>query len=208
MRKLALLLALGGLASVASVASAAYVPVPYLSDSRQLRFDGLRWIIDPAKNYRAVLTTTKGDITIDLYSQQAPKTVNSFIFLALNRYFDGTPFHRVIANFVAQGGDPTGTGTGGPGYSYYIEIDRRLRFDKAGVLGMARTQDPNSNGSQFFITLAATPSLNDQYTIFGQVASGLDIVQTLNKTEGTGVTGSVTPDVVQKVTILVDDGRN
>jgi len=121
---------------------------------------------------------------VDLYEEQAPKTVNSFVFLALNHYFDGIVWHRVIPGFVAQTGDPTGTGTGGPGYQFGLEVTPSLNYDKEGVLGMARTSDPNSNGSQFFITYGPTPNLNQQYTIFGQVTEGMDVVKQLAPTEG------------------------
>lgn len=121
---------------------------------------------------------------MDLYEEQAPKTVNSFVFLALNHYFDGIVWHRVIPGFVAQTGDPTGTGTGGPGYQFGLEVTPSLNYDKEGVLGMARTSDPNSNGSQFFITYGPTPNLNQQYTIFGQVTEGMDVVKQLAPTEG------------------------
>ena len=134
--------------------------------------------IDPTKQYFAVLHTEKGDITLELYANKAPLAVNSFIFLAKNNWFDGVTFHRVLPDFVAQAGDPTGSGFGGPGYAFDNEIDPTLTFDRAGVLAMANA-GPGSNGSQFFITYAAVPRLNGDYTIFGQVASGMDVVSSL-----------------------------
>jgi peptidylprolyl isomerase len=132
--------------------------------------------IDPKKSYTATITTPRGDIEIKLRPDLAPKTVNSFVFLAREGFFDGVTWHRVIPGFVAQGGDPTGTGTGGPGYTVPGEFTDKILFDKPGLLAMARPgNDVNGNGSQFFITTAATPSLNNQYTIFGEVVKGMDI---------------------------------
>ncbi len=161
--------------------------LPYQSDKPVTRFAKAQQVIDPAKfDYYAEIETSKGKIGIDLYETEAPITVNSFVFLALNRYFEGIVFHRVIPGFVAQTGDPTGTGTGGPGYQFGLEVTPKLNYDKKGVLGMARTMDPNSNGSQFFITFGPTPNLNQQYTIFGQVVEGMDVVESINPTEGPG----------------------
>jgi cyclophilin family peptidyl-prolyl cis-trans isomerase/protein-disulfide isomerase len=134
--------------------------------------------VDPNKQYRAILHTEKGDITLELFADKAPLAVNSFIFLARNHWFDGVTFHRVIPGFVAQAGDPTGTGIGGPGYAFDNEISPDLTFDGAGVLGMANA-GPGSNGSQFFITYSAVPQLNGGYTIFGKLVSGMDELQKL-----------------------------
>jgi peptidylprolyl isomerase len=134
--------------------------------------------VDPAKTYTATITTPRGDIVIRLRPDLAPETVNSFVFLAREGYFDGITWHRVIPGFVAQGGDPTGTGMGGPGYLVKGEFSETVLFDKPGIVAMARPgNDVNGNGSQFFITLAPTPELNGQYTIFGEVTQGLDIVE-------------------------------
>ncbi len=132
--------------------------------------------IDPQKKYAAVITTPRGDITVRLRPDVAPQTVNSFVFLAREGFYNGTTWHRVIPNFMAQGGDPTGTGTGGPGYSVPAEFTDKILFDRPGILAMARSSDPNSAGSQFFITNAAAPHLNKQYTPFGEVIDGLDVV--------------------------------
>jgi peptidylprolyl isomerase len=132
--------------------------------------------IDPKKNYMATITTPRGDIVITLRPDIAPQTVNSFVFLAREGFYDGLTWHRVLENFMAQGGDPTGTGSGGPGYRIPGEFSDKILFDGPGKVAMARTADPNSAGSQFFITTAACTWLNKQYAIFGEVTSGQDIV--------------------------------
>jgi len=132
-------------------------------------------LIDPSKQYFATVTMAKGgEFVIQLYPDKAPITVNSFVFLANQGFFNGVTFHRVIPGFMAQGGDPTGTGTGGPGYQFVNE-DSDLKFDKAGVVAMANA-GRDTNGSQFFITFAPQAYLNGGYTIFGQVVSGMDVV--------------------------------
>lgn len=135
--------------------------------------------IDPSKEYFATLETEKGDIVLELFADQAPLAVNNFIFLANNGWYDNVTFHRVIEGFVAQSGDPTGTGFGGPGYAFSNEIVQDLTFDEAGILAMANA-GPDSNGSQFFITYGPTPQLDGGYTIFGRVISGMDIVEDLD----------------------------
>lgn len=133
--------------------------------------------IDPSKNYTATIKTPRGDIVVKLRPDLAPETVNSFVFLAKDGFYDGVTFHRVIADFMAQGGDPTGTGMGGPGYTVKGEFTSAVSFDKPGYLAMARPgNDVNGNGSQFFITTAPATFLDGQYTIFGEVISGQDIV--------------------------------
>lgn len=132
--------------------------------------------IDPTKNYVATITTPRGDIVIRLRPDIAPQTVNSFVFLAREGFYNGLTWHRVIQGFMAQGGDPLGDGTGDPGYSVPAEFTNKLLFDRPGVVAMARAQDPNSAGSQFFITTAPAPHLNGTYTIFGEVTQGQEIV--------------------------------
>jgi len=134
-------------------------------------------LIDPAKTYTATVNMAKGgSFEIELYAEKAPKTVNSFVFLAREGYFDGVTFHRVLEGFMAQGGDPTGTGTGGPGYKFEYE-DSGYTFDKAGVVAMANSGPRTAtNGSQFFITFGPTPQLDGGYTVFGQVVSGMYVV--------------------------------
>lgn len=132
--------------------------------------------IDASKNYTATITTPRGDIVIKLRPDLAPQTVNSFVFLAREGYYDGLTWHRVIADFMAQGGDPTGTGAGGPGYTVPAEFSD-VSFDRPGILAMARPgNDINGNGSQFFITTAPATYLDGQYTVFGEVISGQEIV--------------------------------
>ena len=136
--------------------------------------------IDPANEYYANLVTEKGKIRVRLFADDAPETVNSFVFLARDGYFDGTTFHRVIEGFMAQGGDPTGTGTGGPGYRIPDEFHPALRHDKPGVLSMANA-GPNTGGSQFFITHVATPWLDDRHAVFGEVVEGMEVVNALRE---------------------------
>ncbi len=133
--------------------------------------------ISTTKQYTATLKTDKGDIIIQLFPDKAPMAVNSFVFLARKGWFNNVTFHRVIPNFVAQTGDPSGSGFGGPGYSFGDEISD-LKFDKEGMVGMANA-GPGSNGSQFFIILQPQPSLDGKYTVFGQVIQGMDVVKKL-----------------------------
>lgn len=132
--------------------------------------------IDPAKKYSAVMHTDNGDITFDLFTADAPATVNNFVFLARQGFYDGVGFHRVIPGFMAQGGDPTGTGTGGPGYSFKDEHNRNKH--EAGSLSMANA-GPNTNGSQFFLCFAPQPHLDGRHTVFGKVSQGMDVVNSI-----------------------------
>jgi cyclophilin family peptidyl-prolyl cis-trans isomerase len=134
--------------------------------------------IDLTKSYRARMKTDVGEMLIDLYADRAPKTVNNFVFLARQGFYDDVVFHRVIANFMAQGGDPTGTGTGGPGYTFADEFHPSLRHDGPGVLSMANA-GPNTNGSQFFITHVPTPWLDDKHSVFGRVVEGQDVLMAI-----------------------------
>jgi peptidyl-prolyl cis-trans isomerase B (cyclophilin B) len=130
--------------------------------------------LDPKKKYVVTIETVKGTIQCELYPQLAPLHCNSFVFLACQGYFDGLTFHRYEPGFVIQGGCPQGTGGGGPGYRLKAEFNTTLHT--AGILSMARTNDPNSAGSQFFIMLGVSPHLDNQYTVFGKVTEGLDVV--------------------------------
>jgi len=136
-------------------------------------------VIDPAKRYTAVIETEKGDIVATLYADKAPNTVNNFVFLAREGFYDNTTFHRVIEGFMAQAGDPTGTGTGGPGYRFADEFHPDLRHDSAGILSMANS-GPGTNGSQFFITFAETPWLDDMHSVFGKVSEGMDVLMSIS----------------------------
>ena len=155
--------------------------------------------IDPDKSYTATLQLEKGgEFVIELYPKEAPKTVNSFVFLSREGYYDGVTFHRVIAGFMAQGGDPTGTGAGGPGYTFEDEFHPDRRHDSAGVLSMANA-GPGTNGSQFFITFVATPFLDDKHTVFGKVIEGMDVVNGISlRDPGTAATPG---DAIATITI-------
>lgn len=131
--------------------------------------------IDPAKKYTATFETSRGSIVVDLFPKEAPKTVNNFVFLARDGFYDGTVFHRVIDNFMIQGGDPTASGRGGPGYKFEDELGAGHKKHQVGSLSMANS-GKNTNGSQFFITHIATDWLNGKHTVFGQVRNGQDVV--------------------------------
>ena len=135
--------------------------------------------IDSSLTYHAIFKTEKGDMRIRLFAEEAPLTVSNFIFLARDGFYNGTQFHRVLENFMAQGGDPTGSGAGGPGYQFQDEFVASLQFDRAGLLAMANA-GPNTNGSQFFITFAETPWLNGNHTIFGEIVEGMDVLQSIS----------------------------
>jgi len=131
--------------------------------------------LDLKKNYFATFKTDKGDIKVELFASKVPNTVNNFVFLAREGFYNDTIFHRVIPDFMAQGGDPTGTGRGGPGYSFRDEFDPTLKHDKPGILSMANA-GPNTNGSQFFLTHVPTPWLDNKHAVFGKVIEGLDVL--------------------------------
>jgi cyclophilin family peptidyl-prolyl cis-trans isomerase len=132
--------------------------------------------IDISKQYTATIETEKGNLVFELFAKDAPKTVNNFVFLAREGFYDGSTFHRVIPGFMAQGGDPTGTGMGGPGYEFEDEFTEHTH--KAGVISMANA-GPNTNGSQFFITYAPQHSLDGKHSVFGQLAEGMDVLEKL-----------------------------
>jgi peptidyl-prolyl cis-trans isomerase B (cyclophilin B) len=136
--------------------------------------------IDPAKGYAVSIQTPRGTIELELFPKFAPKTVNNFVFLARQGYYDGVPFHRVIGGFMIQGGDPTGTGSGGPGYRFEYEFNGNpLRHEK-GAISMANA-GANTNGSQFFITHAPQPHLDGKHTVFGKVTKGQDVVDAIRQ---------------------------
>ena len=161
--------------------------------------------IDSAKRYTATFNTSRGQIVCDLFAKDAPKTVNNFVFLAREQFYDGTVFHRVLADFMIQGGDPTGTGLGDPGYRFNDEISN-LKHNQEGRLSMANS-GPNTNGSQFFITLAPVSALDGKYTLFGQVVEGMEVVRAIGKVPvvvpkgGREKSHPVTPVSLKKVTI-------
>ena len=136
--------------------------------------------IDAKKTYHVAMETNKGPIEIELYPEHAPKTVNNFVFLSREGFYDGIVFHRVIADFVIQGGDPTGTGMGGPGYKFEDEVAGNPLTHDRGVISMANA-GPDTNGSQFFITHSPQPHLNGKHTVFGKVVKGLDVVDQIQQ---------------------------
>jgi len=134
--------------------------------------------IDPSKKYTARMETDNGTMVIELFADKTPVTVNSFVFLAREGFYDGVIFHRVIGNFMVQGGDPTGTGRGGPGYRFQDEFHPSLKHDKRGILSMANA-GPGTNGSQFFITHGPTPHLDNRHSVFGQIVEGEDVLMSI-----------------------------
>ena len=149
------------------------------ADRNGMYDDSPEMTIDPNVEYHAVFKTEKGDMRVKLFAEEAPVTVNNFVFLARDGFYNDTHFHRVLKDFMAQGGDPTNTGAGGPGYQFQDETLASLQFDRAGLLAMANA-GPNTNGSQFFITFAETPWLNGNHTIFGEVVDGMDVLFSLS----------------------------
>lgn len=137
-------------------------------------------MLRPETDYYANIVTEKGTVKVRLFAERAPVTVNNFVFLAREGYFDGTTFHRVIRDFMVQTGDPTGTGTGGPGYRIQDEFHPDLRHDRPGILSMANA-GPNTGGSQFFITHVATPWLDDRHAVFGEVVEGMEVVSSIRE---------------------------
>ncbi len=136
--------------------------------------------IDPKKKYIATIETNRGNIELQLSPENAPKTVNNFVFLAREGFYDGVTFHRVINDFMIQGGDPTGSGRGGPGYSFEDETRNNPLKHETGVISMANA-GPNTNGSQFFITHSPQPHLNGKHTVFGKVIAGMDVVNAIKQ---------------------------
>ena len=156
--------------------------------------------IDPKKQYKARMETDKGTMVIELFADKTPITVNNFVFLAREGYYDGIIFHRVIDNFMVQGGDPTGTGTGGPGYKFGDEFDASLKHDKQGILSMANA-GPGTNGSQFFITHGPTPHLNGKHTVFGQVTEGLNVLMSIPARDP----GNVNAPAVKIIRVTIEE---
>ena len=182
------------------VATAANVPPGEAPQVTAKQYDAAPpMTIDTSKQYFATVKMANGgEFVIQLYPDKAPITVNSFVFLAREGYFNGVTFHRVLEGFMAQGGDPTGTGSGGPGYQFVNE-NSDLTFDKAGVVAMANA-GPDTNGSQFFITFGPTPQLNGDYTIFGQVTQGMEVVNAITRRDP-NQSPTFTGDAIESVTI-------
>jgi cyclophilin family peptidyl-prolyl cis-trans isomerase len=156
--------------------------------------------IDPKKQYKARMETDKGTMVIELFADKTPKTVNNFVFLSREGFYDGVIFHRVISDFMVQGGDPTGTGRGGPGYKFGDEFVSSLRHDKQGILSMANA-GPGTNGSQFFITHVPTPHLNGKHTVFGQVIEGLDVLMSIPARDP----GNVNAPAVKIISVTIEE---
>lgn len=173
-------------ADAAAVATAAPAPTaatgptaPAAAAASQTYSEPPPMTIDPAADYTATITTPRGDIIVRLRPDLAPQTVNNFVFLAREGFYDGLTWHRVIEGFMAQGGDPLGDGTGDAGYNIPAEFTSEVLFDRPGIVAMARSADPDSASSQFFITTAEAAWLNEQYTIFGEVIEGQEIVNNI-----------------------------
>lgn len=168
----------------AAVSGAEGTPTPKIQVYQGLSFKQYAapplMTIDPSASYTATIRTNKGLIVLELFPDSAPKTVNNFVFLAEEKFYDGLLFHRVIEGFMIQGGDPTGTGGSGPGYRFGDEIDPRRVFSEPGKLAMANS-GPNTNGSQFFITTVPTPHLNGAHTIFGRILNGQEVADAISK---------------------------
>ena len=156
--------------------------------------------IDTAAHYTATMRTSLGNMEIELFAAEAPVTVNNFIFLAVEGFYNNVVFHRVIPSFMIQGGDPLGRGTGGPGYKFQDEFVASLTFDQPGKLAMANS-GPASNGSQFFVTVAPTPHLNGAHTIFGQITQGQDVADAISLAQTGPSNIPVTPIVILGIDI-------
>lgn len=192
----------GGDASASNAAVASSSPACGIFDSvpaAEQYNEAPPQLIDETKQYFATVSmATGGEFVMELYPAKAPITVNSFVFLACKGYFNGVTFHRVLDGFMAQGGDPTGTGMGGPGYEFVNE-NSDLVFDKAGVVAMANA-GPDTNGSQFFITFVPADFLNGGYTIFGQIVEGMDVVNSITRRDPEQ-NPSFAGDAIESVTI-------
>lgn len=187
----------GTLAEICEAATPAIEP-----DNRS--FAEAEEVLEDGVDYRAILCTDAGPIYVDLYEEDTPVTVNNFVFLAQANYYNNTTFHRVLEDFMAQGGDPTGTGTGGPGYTFQDEIVGNLTFDREGLLAMANS-GPATNGSQFFITFEPTPWLDGLHTIFGEVIADQATVERIELRDPQTATGVGT--IVDTIIIITDPAQ-
>lgn len=170
-----------------------YTPVPYLTERPRRNFDQAESILEPDKDYAAIITTTKGEAFLDLFEDIAPNTVNNFVFLSRNKYYEDVSFFRVLEDFMAQTGDPTGSGLGGPGYEIQDEIVEGIGHSAAGIVSMA-SAGPNTAGSQFFVTFEATPWLDGNYTIFGAVLEGIEVFESLQLSDPSAPLAVATTD--------------
>jgi len=170
-----------------------YTLTPFLSEEPVRQFSAPEQVLEEGKDYGAVLVTDKGTLTLDLYEDEAPETVNNFVFLARHRFYDGIVFHRVLEDFMAQTGDPTGTGSGGPGYTFEDEFASGLSHDRPGLLSMANA-GPDTNGSQFFITFTETPWLDGKHAVFGEVTGGMEVLDELQRVDPSQPSAVVRPE--------------
>jgi cyclophilin family peptidyl-prolyl cis-trans isomerase len=181
---------------------AGYTATPFLSEARVTSFPAAGEGIEAGKSYAAVMETTKGRMVLELYADQTPRTVNSFVWLARHHYFDGIKFHRVLDGFMAQTGDPTGTGSGGPGYKFADEFVPTLKHRGKGVLSMANTGQPVSNGSQIFITFLDTPHLDGKHSVFGKIIDGLEVLDKLQRIDPNRPSFGVQPDSITRLYVV------
>jgi peptidylprolyl isomerase/peptidyl-prolyl cis-trans isomerase B (cyclophilin B) len=179
---------------------AGYSLTPFLSEDRVTSFQKAGQATEPGKAYAAVIETTKGRMVVELHADKTPITVNSFVWLARHHYYDTIVFHRVLEGFMAQTGDPTGTGRGGPGYQFGDEFRSDLRHRGKGILSMANA-GPGTNGSQIFITFLDTPHLDGRHSVFGRVIEGLDVLDRLQRIDPSRPSG-IKPDRMERVYIV------
>ena len=178
-----------------------YSVVPELSSDRQTRFSAPGQAIEKGKTYGAVIETNKGRMVVELYADRCPITVNSFAWLLRHHYYDGIVFHRVLEGFMAQTGDPTGTGSGGPGYTFEDEFDPTLRHVGKGILSMAN-RGPATNGSQIFITFVSTPHLDGRHSVFGRITEGADVLDRIQRIDPGRPAFGTKPDVIEKAYLI------
>lgn len=191
---------------LATLALAAAAPLAVVSPRFSLGSDAAPAEPAAMPELTATLHTSRGDIQVELYPEDAPVTVANFVFLAQRGFYDDTTFHRVIADFMIQGGDPTGTGRGGPGYRFENECKPNRTHDAPGVLSMANA-GPNTNGSQFFVTHVATPWLDGKHTVFGKVTSGQEVVNAVQQgdtIEGIEIQGETAPLLEAQATRIAE----
>jgi cyclophilin family peptidyl-prolyl cis-trans isomerase len=177
-----------------------YTRLNPLTNDRVTQFARVEEVLEKGKDYRAVIETNKGTMVLDLYQDKTPMTVNNFVFLARNKYYDGIVFHRVLEGFMAQTGDPTGTGRGGPGYKFGDETSTNLSHNAKGVLSMANA-GPGTNGSQFFILFKPQPHLDGRHTVFGKVIEGEEVLDNITRIDPSRP-GGTQPDVMTQVYIV------
>ena len=180
---------------------AGYSLTPYLSEERVTQFTRAGEATTKGKTYAAVIETSKGRMVAELYADKRPITVNSFVWLARHHYFDGIVFHRVLEDFMAQTGDPTGTGRGGPGYKFEDEIDRSYTHSSKGTLSMANA-GPATNGSQIFITFVPTPFLDSKHSVFGKIVEGIEVLDKIQRIDPSGFGSKPQPDVIEHLYIV------